>query len=280
MPLSAVWATQKYVQKYNRNLPARTLIFPVDKWAPAQVYLMVRDIRGGQRIYKNAIRDLGPAKGSVYVPTGGIVGLIITMEGVEKLSSLKKLKSNDIQYIRAHSIPLQSSDLENIVHLKGLEQLDCEFTDLDDNALKIICRFKNMETLMLKHCNITDKHIEMLNKMPKLKNISLDYCSVTDNGIKKLAGNTTIVSIGLEGCKVTEQCINDLVKIRKLESIRIPSVSLTDDQLMRFASLPSLWHIQIGNKKITQGGIDNFKAKRPNCDVVRYKFKFPMEMLF
>ena len=117
MACPAVFGMNNTKVNYQPDLPARTLRFPVERWAPAQVYLMTMDIKGSQRIYKAALRDLGPARGRVYVHAGGAAGLVITMEGAEKLSSLKELRPDDIQYIRAHSVPLQSSDLNYIKHL-------------------------------------------------------------------------------------------------------------------------------------------------------------------
>lgn len=265
---------------YRPDLPPRILHFPQDRYAVARVYLMDWEIRYSVRMFQNGFRDLGAARGEVRVPRGGAVGLVISMEGVDNLASLSMLAPDDIQYIRANSIPLQSADLESFKHLTGLEELDCKFTDLDDEALPILAAFPRLEVLFLENSNMRGTNFGLLSKMPRLRSLHLDYSQVTDAGIKALSSSRTLLDLSLEGNKVTRACLDDLLALEQIEQLRIPGIGLTDEDLMKLAKLKNLKHLKIGRDAITPAGAAAFRKARPDCQLTSLKFNISPDMLF
>ncbi len=119
----------------------------------------------------------------------------------------KILKNETYQFIQKLNL-CESNKIFDLNFLTKLKELDCSFTEINDNNIKEL----NLEHLSANNC----KNITNINHMSKLKILDVSgNCGVNDYGIKNLLN---IVELNAsENTKITN--VNHMLKLKILDAI-------------------------------------------------------------
>jgi len=250
----------------------KRIVFPDGKWSIGQLYRLtpVQDL--GENHWK-PVSKLGPARGNVDLDKRIPVMLVVSLEGVENLSALEKLKPDDLQAMRISDVPLVTEKFKPVLHLTGLEQLELASTDIDSSVLPLFSKLPNLVSLDVSRTEVTDSRLDQLRNCKNLRRLVLKQNDITDSGIAKLSACTNITHLNILDCKISNKSIAHLTRMKQLKSLNISSNGLTDSDLSKLAEMKNLRRLTIGDDKITESGIKRFERLAPKCKVSRHKVK-------
>jgi len=126
-------------------------------------------------------RRLGEARGCLKVDADKAVRLDVKAGVQVKLHQMLTLGPDDLQSLFLYEVC--DSDLENIVHLTGLEELYLSGPRLTDAALSGITSLTNLKRIFLYQTVITDFGLVHLQRLPGLKGLTSSGNSITDEGL-------------------------------------------------------------------------------------------------
>ncbi|GAW66303.1 molecular chaperone DnaJ [Geoanaerobacter pelophilus] len=126
-------------------------------------------------------KKAGPAAGRVDVYVDQAVRLDVKDEAGPSLKLLQQLKADDLQALFLYEVT--DSDLDNIVHLSGLEELYLCGQGLTDAALLSISSLTNLKRIYLYQTAISDRGLVYLQGLQGLKGLTSSGNSITDEGL-------------------------------------------------------------------------------------------------
>ena len=124
-------------------------------------------------------KKAGPAIGCVEVEVDQAVRLDVKDE--PGLKQLQGLKPNDLQSLFLYRAC--DADLDNIVHLTGLEELYLCGSCLTDAALLCISSLANLKRIYLYQTGISDRGLFYLHGIQGLRGLTSSGNSITDEGL-------------------------------------------------------------------------------------------------
>ena len=139
-------------------------------------------------------------------------------------ADVEKDAEGKVVYVKATEVPLDDdtvAQMENFVHvkrisvsgpwvtlkmfdtfgkLKTLEQLDCEVTIANTEAMKKLVGLPKLKFLQLFRTDIDDDSMAVLAKMPALQQIRCGQTRIGDAGLQHLSKLKTLKAIDLSDC--------------------------------------------------------------------------------
>lgn len=129
----------------------------------------------------NSWKKVGPAIGPVEVYLDQAVRLDIKEGAAYSLKQLQSLHPNDLQALFLYEIA--DGDLDQIVHLTGLEELYLCGPGLTDAALLSISTLTNLKRIYLYQTAISDRGLVYLQGLQGLQGLTSSGNSITDEGL-------------------------------------------------------------------------------------------------
>ncbi|HBA88484.1 MAG TPA: molecular chaperone DnaJ [Geobacter sp.] len=126
-------------------------------------------------------RKSGPAIGDLQVYADQAVRLDIKEQTEAKLKLLQDLHADDLQALYLYQAC--DADLDNIVHLTGLEELYLCGRGLTDAALLCISSLTNLKRIYLYQTSVSDRGLLYLQGIQGLKGLTSSGNSITDEGL-------------------------------------------------------------------------------------------------
>lgn len=141
--------------------------------------------------------------------------------------------------------PIQPDDMLAIAKLTELEELVLRGQPIGDSMIHVLTDLKNLQVLNLHACGITDESFPSFAKMKQLR----------------------VLDVGYSHRKITDEGVANLAELRDLERLCLFASAITDKSLKILETLPRLKSVEIKATDVTEQGIENFKARLPNCHV-------------
>ncbi len=168
-------------------------------------------------------------------------GLYFTAEGRKKLGNLKNLsvlllrgvnmRYAELAYLsdqkKLRSLDMSVGQNEDLVHLKGFENLETLALDINFNG-----HFSRYD----------DGAIEALRPLKNLRRLNLKGALITDSGMRTLAEFKELCELNLADTKVTDRGIRELAKLTNLEHLDLTRTFSTGAELAAFKKLERLDH--------------------------------------
>lgn len=245
------------------------------------------------------------AKGTVEIPAGALVNLIVDFGATHDLSPLKNLPPDSIYKLDLKNLEIENNQLKNIENLTGLKVLDLEATEITDDGLRWLHKLNKLERLKLRTTLVTGKGIihlkpltnltflslasnsigddglENLVGLKQLNELELSRGKITDVGLKRIAPMSQLKSLDVEFNSITDSGIASLVGMKKLKTLLLSETLVTASCIKYLKQLPSLAYLIYSQKNFP--GLDNakFSAALPHCHVNEYlKHRNPQLELF
>ncbi len=211
-------------------------------------------------------KPLGRARGAVTVPAGHHVVLHLYSDACKDLSSLAKLKPDDLYGVQmnwhtARGVPYNNQ----LVHLANLRDLRCltlSTTNLTATRLSELQELRHLERLSIGRMNGNDDLIRQISTFQSLKALYLEW-SQEPLSLKHLANLPKLEMLSLFSCLVTDEMAEDLVSLRNLKSLRFDGTmlwlsgggnKLTDTGFARISRITPLESLAVA------GGRPTFKS--------------------
>ena len=243
-------------------LPARTLRFPTDR---SMGWLVLRrwnspvvtwnDLRDGD---DESLLDLGEARGDFHIPSGGEVGLTLSMPKaryVPPSSGPRKILAD-----------LFGGGLGFGIHPNDIQFLALLYSTDDDMALDYVQRFFG---------DLTDLPILHLHRYffrdGNVCGAARSY--ITDEGLKSLRDMVGLRRLTLEGQCITGKGLYHLREMKKLEYLDLEGTLVGDEGLENIANLSGLEWLYLGNTVVTDAGCAYLENALPDCEIVTEPYR-------
>jgi hypothetical protein len=171
----AALRSEKAREAAGRTRVRRSIQFPDD---PSCGTLYLRDLASADF---SQWKKSGPALGRVEVYIDQAVRLDVKDEAGPSLKLLQQLNPDDLQALFLYEVT--DADLDNIVHLSGLEELYLCGQGLTDAALLCISSLTNLKRIYLYQTAISDRGLVYLQGLQGLKGLTSSGNSITDEGL-------------------------------------------------------------------------------------------------
>jgi len=158
-----------------RTQQKRSLLFPAD-FSCGTLFL-----RDRASVNFSQWQKAGPAIGLVEVYLDQAVRLDVKERAGVRLKHLQGLKPDDLQSLFLYEVC--DADLDNVVHLAGLEELYLCGPCLTDAALLCISSLTNLKRIYLYQTGISDRGLLYLQGIQGLTGLTSSGNSITDEGL-------------------------------------------------------------------------------------------------
>ncbi|MCA9802343.1 MAG: hypothetical protein KC777_10165 [Cyanobacteria bacterium HKST-UBA02] len=181
------------------------------------------------------------------------------------IASLPRLERLSLRQTRG-----VSPAIEKLTGPHGLQSLNLEETDLDDDGLAHICKtFPNLTSLQLgEDLRITTTGLQAISNLRKLQLIDLTGVPVDRQALRAISENGKINRLCLDRCGITD---DDLPALRSLPlySLSLRRTNVSDRGLAGLSSMKSLKYVSVrGCKNVTEKGCAALAKKLPGLTVV------------
>ena len=202
------------------------------------------------------------AQGRVTITKNGYSFLLGDYALAESLQPLQKLKGDDLQVIRLNKLTFKPADLQYLTGLTGLQRLELDSTDVDDEGLKIIAKLPNLVFITMTRTLVTGKTLGDLGPLKKLTVLQIGHNTLCDGNLKGVAALTSLKVLRIQASQLRDKDLEPIGQMKALESLILhENKSLTDNGIKYLAKMPNLHHLDISQTSITASGIKSLK----NC---------------
>jgi Leucine Rich repeat len=269
--------------------PSITLAFP-KAYSAGSLYKLKAG-RDGSDYLRISRTFFAPARGDVSVPRGLLLGLLVSYEGAEDMSSLDRLAPGVVvllKFERLNVTDRQFKAIKCLPTLRGLELTDVDITDrgfmqvqncrhiafialkstvITGKGLVALRGLKSMKDLDCEQNLFDDASLDNLSGLTSLRHLSLRGCHITDAGLKHLLPLTELTGLTLSVNKITDAGIASLLPLKKIESLDITDTKVTAACLESLCQFPNLKNLLISEMDFTPAQIYGFKRRLPHCHI-------------
>ena len=212
----------------------KTLNFPADL---SVGHLMWRD--WGNREF-TSYQAIGPAQGTVSIPEGKEIMIIVGNSHPNDLSFLRTLKPGDVQILRLQNKPFTDDDLEHFRHLNDLVWLDVMETSITSAGLDVLQNLSSLEGLWIANNNIDDTALPHLEGLTRLAMLGINGTRISAQGaLTIIEANPSLSFLAISAHQASDQLIPVLQKLAPLTNLNIKSAE--PDTIEQYqAALPNV----------------------------------------
>lgn len=248
----------------------RVLRFPKDR-SLGTIYVMDRSVDLFPEIFDEndwygetrPWKQLSPAQGSVAVPEGMRVKLLVSLSAFEDLSPLAQLGPDDIDVLM-FGYPINESQLtdaqfKNIRGLTGLEELLIYKSTITGRSLRLFSRMTKLRKLTLVQSDrIQDTDLKRLSRLKSLEILQLGDAHVTGTGIGHLSQLDSLRVLALVVPNASGQGLDKIAQLPKLEQLDlIHSGGFGDEAIASLSAAPSLRVLRLIRQPITDKALEH-----------------------
>lgn len=216
------------------DLPARTLHFPEEK--------SIGKLYGDG----NKWNKIGEAQGTIEIPAGISVGIILTKGEPENVEYLKNFTGLDLQEVSLYFTESTNEHLNHLNGLTGLELLSLAGCNkITDEGFALLQQHTSLRSLDCMHCPITDKALESLSQMKEMQYLNLRGTKITGSGFAHLSNLASLKTLDLSSTPLAPDALAHIGRFTSLEELFLTGNALTNDSLSAIGSLVSLRELSI-----------------------------------
>lgn len=244
------------------NVTARTLHFPADRFLGV---LYVRDVgkyRDDHGWASKGWEELGPARGTVTVPAGKELRLVVHRSAGDDLSPLKVLQPDDLVWLECWQVPVDDDNLQYVAYLTGLKSLTLRYAYVSDAGLKHLEGLTSLRSLNLFKTQVTGKGLTTLAKMTSLESLDLSMTAISSGELPSLGRLTHLKFLGLANTTVSDEGLACIEGMKSLEEVGLDHTNVTDAGLVHLAGCTSLKVISLERTAVKGPGLAHV-AKLP-----------------
>ncbi len=240
--------------------PARILHFPKDR-SLGTVFIqdanLPREITTFYYWTENGAVDqwekLGEARGDITVPAGKHVQLMVSREGWRDPTPLAKLAADDLYALGFEGTGMSPEASEEYGFLRA--------TSPGDAIMPHLAHLTGLKSLALQLTEVTGsglRHIEGLRSLECL----LVPRRMNDAGMVHVAKLTGLKRLYFKDNNVTNKGLAKLAALRDLEELELGGKKMDDGGLVHLRGLPKLYYLMVWGDTFTDAGMVHVKEIR------------------
>ncbi len=176
---------------------------------------------------------------------------MVTDTGIAKLANLK-IKSFNGNYCPSVS----NHSFEVICSIPTIEQIQMDYTKLDDEGMKAVSAASNLKRLRIRGCDVTGKGLAHLAGLEKLERLNLRDSSVDDAGLEVISNKPDINFLDLSECRLASpRGLAKIGKMTKLTWLSLWESKANDKTLAAFSNLTKLKTLDLKATQITDASL-------------------------
>jgi len=173
---------------------------------------------------------------------------------------LRKLEDGSISDLDCESEMFNCDCLDELTHLKSLNSLHINHTNINNQCLSKLNSLKSLEKVELDIPTLEDDEIAKLKILNNLRYINIAGSKSRSKTIAALAGSKKLRTLVLDGCPLTDQDFLNISKIVSLERLDIAGSAPSNQNLLALQKLSNLKGIDIRDCTIPEETFKLFKA--------------------
>ena len=162
----------------------------------------------------------------------------------------------EILELRLKEKTLEKGDFPLIAHLKSLEKLDLQRTNVADDDLRHLAGMPNLRELSLSWNRPIGSGIAQLKDLPQLQTLNLRLTSVGDDDLAFLKNLPKLRHLDLDGTRITDDGLKQIGQLKQLETLMLGDLKITDDGLRHLMGLKNLRGLTLNETNVTQTGLE------------------------
>ena len=140
---------------------------------------------------------------------------------------------------------------------------------LKDSDIALLQDCRRLRWLELSENPITDEALVHLTKLHELQQLFLDVTGVTDAGLPQIAKLTSLQELDLASTRVTDEGLRKLNSLKDLQVLWLAGSKVSDACIASLVELPKLKLVDLRQTDVTQSGVAELKAARPELQIMR-----------
>ena len=136
-----------------------------------------------------------------------------------------------------------------------------------DASLVHIKHLRSLEMLDLEATNVTDAGLAHLQEVAHLRALSLDSTQITDAGLLRVKELKGIHTLTLAETQVTDVGLVYLKELPKLHTLDLRLTAVTDAGLPNLAAIKTLQNVDLRGTKVTAEGVAQLQAALPGAKI-------------
>lgn len=185
-------------------------------------------------------------------------GTDITDEGIEKLSSIKTLRTLVLEDCQK----ISHRGFKTLAQLENLQVLSLRNTKVSDVDVEALVPLKEMKLLYISKSEaITDRAVESVLKFEKLDSLRIGATSLTKNGIENLQKHSNLSFLGLRDLSIDDEKMPTQFAMN-LTMLDLSGNPFSDTSLKKIVYIPDLWFLDVrGCPNLSERGVHALNTK-------------------
>lgn len=186
----------------------------------------------------------------------------------DALQSIRHLRRLERVFVNNSNINDQT--LTYLARSDRLKTLYCGGTEITDAGITALAQAQNLQSLVVWDSKITDASLKIIRALPNLTVLCLQQTAVTDQGVSELMNGlqAQLCELDLSGTNATGACLPSLRGASDLERLRLRDLPINDEQIRPLMELPKLRRLDLSGTRITPRGLAELKTALPNCEIL------------
>lgn len=185
-----------------------------------------------------------------------VYGDPITAKGSAALGSLTSLRKLRLGKVGPDG-------LQGLKSLGDLEELDLNYSRVDDANLAHLSGLKKLKKLNLQSTPVTDAGMKHLAGLTGLRELWLNDDAITDEGLKAIAGLSGLEQLYMSSCKVTGSAFKDLKSMTGLKELHISGNPIAEENAAALKDIPALKEVDLTGTKVSEDAALELKQAKP-----------------
>ena len=220
--------------------------------------LYVSDVDKAESISYDDWTRLCEATGSVTVPAGKVLKLVLSKDAGGDLSPLSVLGSDDLTRLECHRVEIDDEQLKHVSHMTGLRDLYLRSPEMLGTGLKYLANLKSLKSLDLGSTQVGDNELAYLSNFPALESLNLWGARTTDAGMVHVGKITSLRSLILDP-SVSDEGLAHLKDLASLRHLTTWSRSFGDEGLKHLANMTQMETLDFYYCQVSDAGLVHLK---------------------
>jgi hypothetical protein len=169
-------------------------------------------------------KEFAPIQRLKFLKSIDLHGFGVNDRLLDYLTGLTNLESVEL----VHTF-VTDSGLERLSSLKKLRTLRlCVNYDITDRGIRCLGRLTTLEELAIRESpKITGTGLKNLDRMANLRDLDLGWSNITDDGVKALGSQPALESLVLHGTHITDRSLDYIKAMPKLREVVVEDTEIT-----------------------------------------------------
>lgn len=208
------------------------------------------------------------AEGTVTVPAGKEVALLIRCSGSEDFSPLAKLRPGDVDGVSIECSGESSNYMEPLSSLTWLETLQLQQKNIQNEDLRWLKRMNSLKRLSVFAAHLNDGGIAHVGQLTLLKSLRISGEDFTDAGLAHLSNLVSLEEMFLGRRDILGDGLAHLAKLPRLERLDFYAVTVSGAGATHLSASTSLKELDFTKSDLTPEDLGHIAAI-PNLETLR-----------